>query len=178
LFLLAALWSLAFFSASGCKRPSYILPVMPPLALALGCYVDAACSAGRLRLLHWAYVAAGCFLLLFGAAQWWLPGYAHKYSLREQIVPHVAACADTVPVLCYPHRWDAVSFYLQRGDVCVFRAAQLDDMVTALAQQPQSLVVVKADESLRDFRAALPAALEFVPCSCETTVAVGWVRRR
>ena len=38
--LLAALGGLVFFSASGCKRAVYILPVMPPLALALGCYVD------------------------------------------------------------------------------------------------------------------------------------------
>ena len=41
-FCLAAIWSLVFFSAAGCKRPGYILPVMPPLALAIGCYLNAA----------------------------------------------------------------------------------------------------------------------------------------
>ncbi len=40
-FLLVFLWTLLFFSASGCKRAVYILPAMPPLALALGCYLDA-----------------------------------------------------------------------------------------------------------------------------------------
>ena len=40
-FLLAFLCAFAFFSASGCKRPAYILPALPPLALALGCYLDA-----------------------------------------------------------------------------------------------------------------------------------------
>jgi 4-amino-4-deoxy-L-arabinose transferase-like glycosyltransferase len=40
LFLLSSLLCLVFFSASGCKRPAYILPAMPPLALALGCYLD------------------------------------------------------------------------------------------------------------------------------------------
>ena len=46
--LLAFAWSLLFFSASGCKRATYILPVMPPLALALGCYLDAiACAVWR-----------------------------------------------------------------------------------------------------------------------------------
>jgi len=30
--VLAALWSLLFFSASGCKRAVYIVPAMPPLA--------------------------------------------------------------------------------------------------------------------------------------------------
>jgi dolichol-phosphate mannosyltransferase len=39
-FLLAALVGLVFFSAAGSKRPVYILPVLPPLALALGCYLD------------------------------------------------------------------------------------------------------------------------------------------
>jgi dolichol-phosphate mannosyltransferase len=39
-FLLAALTCLIFFSASGCKRPAYILPAMPALALALGCYLN------------------------------------------------------------------------------------------------------------------------------------------
>ena len=40
LFLLASLLCVFFFSASGCKRPGYILPALPPLALALGCYVN------------------------------------------------------------------------------------------------------------------------------------------
>jgi 4-amino-4-deoxy-L-arabinose transferase-like glycosyltransferase len=35
-FLLAALWCLAFYSLAGCKRAGYVLPAMPPLALALG----------------------------------------------------------------------------------------------------------------------------------------------
>jgi hypothetical protein len=39
-FLLSSLLCLVFFSASGCKRPAYILPAMPPFALALGCYLN------------------------------------------------------------------------------------------------------------------------------------------
>jgi dolichol-phosphate mannosyltransferase len=38
-FLAAAIWGLLFFSVAGCKRATYILPVMPPLALALGYYL-------------------------------------------------------------------------------------------------------------------------------------------
>ncbi len=40
-FLLCALWGVLFFSLAGCKRAVYVLPVLPPLALALGCYLDA-----------------------------------------------------------------------------------------------------------------------------------------
>jgi hypothetical protein len=176
-FLLAALWSLVFFSASGCKRSSYILPVMPPLALALGCYIAVACAAGRIRLAHWGIAAATCFLLLFGAAEWLLPAYARKHSLREQVLPHVDG-AGTAGVMCYPHGWDGVSFYLQRGDVRVFRSSQLEDMILALEQQRETLVVVKADDSLTQFLTALPESLEFLPCSRERTVTVGWVRPR
>ena len=32
----STLWMLVFFSAAGCKRPTYLLPALPPLALALG----------------------------------------------------------------------------------------------------------------------------------------------
>ncbi len=39
-FLLSFVWGLLIFSASGCKRPTYVLPLMPPLALALGCYLN------------------------------------------------------------------------------------------------------------------------------------------
>jgi 4-amino-4-deoxy-L-arabinose transferase-like glycosyltransferase len=44
--LLTFIWSLLLFSASGCKRATYILPVMPPLALALGWYLDAVALRG------------------------------------------------------------------------------------------------------------------------------------
>ena len=40
-FLLSGLWGLLFFSLAGCKRAVYILPALPPLALALGCTLDA-----------------------------------------------------------------------------------------------------------------------------------------
>jgi dolichol-phosphate mannosyltransferase len=39
-FLLAFGWALLFFSVAGCKRAVYVLPAMPPLALALGWYID------------------------------------------------------------------------------------------------------------------------------------------
>jgi 4-amino-4-deoxy-L-arabinose transferase-like glycosyltransferase len=38
--LLTAAWALLFFSMAGSKRPVYLVPVFPPLALAFGCYLD------------------------------------------------------------------------------------------------------------------------------------------
>jgi dolichol-phosphate mannosyltransferase len=56
--LLASLWCLLFFSLAGCKRPTYILPAMPLLALALGCYLDTVVPRERealagTRLAYW-----------------------------------------------------------------------------------------------------------------------------
>jgi 4-amino-4-deoxy-L-arabinose transferase-like glycosyltransferase len=176
--LLSALVSFVFFSASGCKRPSYILPVMPPLALALGCSVDAACALGRIRLAHWGYAAAATFLILLTTAVFVLPRYADKYSLRTQVADQTERCTDDIPVLCFPHGWDGVYFYLQRSDVRVFRPTQLDAMVACLRDRRQGLVVVKCDTSLDHFLKALPPSLEFVPCAHQDPVAVGWVRER
>ncbi len=41
-FLLASGWIVLFFSVAGCKRAVYILPAIPPLALALGSYLSTA----------------------------------------------------------------------------------------------------------------------------------------
>jgi 4-amino-4-deoxy-L-arabinose transferase-like glycosyltransferase len=41
-FLLSSVWCFLFFSLAGSKRSGYILPAMPPLALALGTYLDRA----------------------------------------------------------------------------------------------------------------------------------------
>jgi 4-amino-4-deoxy-L-arabinose transferase-like glycosyltransferase len=38
--LLACGWCLLFYSVAGCKRPGYMLPALPPLAMALGCCLD------------------------------------------------------------------------------------------------------------------------------------------
>jgi 4-amino-4-deoxy-L-arabinose transferase-like glycosyltransferase len=178
LFLLAGVWSVVFFSTAGCKRPCYILPMIPPLALALGGYVDIACQLGRMRPAYWACAAAASFLLLLTAGYWLLPRYADKYSVRGRIIPHAEACADGVPVICYPHIWDGVSYYLQRSDIRVFPPSGLEDMVSALQKQRQTLVVVKEDASLDRFLEALPESLEFVPCGRQHPVAVGWVRQR
>jgi 4-amino-4-deoxy-L-arabinose transferase-like glycosyltransferase len=48
-FLLSSLLCLVFFSLSGCKRPAYILPALPPLALALGCYLNLLVPRARQR---------------------------------------------------------------------------------------------------------------------------------
>src|SRR5260370_33819502 len=49
-FFASFVWCLMFFSAAGSKRPAYIMPALPPLSLALGCYLAAIVPERRWRL--------------------------------------------------------------------------------------------------------------------------------
>jgi dolichol-phosphate mannosyltransferase len=238
-FLLSALWCLLFYSAAGCKRPGYILPAMPPLALALGWFLDAVlrreqeqftpawtrlglrlsqfmltvgiggagvagvagilspasaagvAGAGLLGLfglvrvrpprgaVAWGLCSATTFAVLLAAVQLVLPGYARKFSMRGSLRPQAGLGLDPdVPVVCYPRRWDSVSYYLHRNDVRVFPRDQRPELIAQLRARPETLLVVKSDHSLRDVLRDLPASLEFRPRGRRGNVTVGVVRPR
>ena len=242
-YLLASLWCLIFFSLGGCKRAGYVLPAMPPLALALGCCVDGflprglfrqtgaalagqgakfayratmlvlgaaavlmlvavfaglqkpgrgvalallAClglgcvyrfGRGRRAVLAWALCGATTFALLLIGVHLFLPRYNCKFSLRAQVRPQISP-GTQVPVSCYPHRWDSVSFYLDRNDVRTYAAGQLRDFMTDLQSQPQTMVFVKSDHSLSELIRGLPESLEFVLRGPVGIVTGGVVRQR
>jgi dolichol-phosphate mannosyltransferase len=138
------------------------------------------CGRGRPAPLAWGVCAGTLLVLLLAGVHQVLPGYNRKFSPRGQVRRHLEQAADPrVPVICYPKRWDAVSFYLRRDDVRVYGPAERARMIADLDARPHSLVVVKADRSLRDFVAALPESLEFVPDARKgMIVAVGVVRHR
>jgi 4-amino-4-deoxy-L-arabinose transferase-like glycosyltransferase len=152
--LLALLWCVGFFSLSGCKRAVYILPALPLLALCCGCCV-----------MHWSQQLWRAAAVLVFAVLWvgvyeGLPRYHRSFALRGQIRSHTDDGAQ-IPILCYPKRWDSVTFYLQRQDVRVFAADQHTQLLAAAAREPSALLVVHG-RSLAQLRAQLPPALEFV----------------
>src|SRR5208283_4587994 len=51
--LLPCGWCLLFFSLAGCKRAFYVLPAMPPLALALGAYLDGIVPEYNITIAAW-----------------------------------------------------------------------------------------------------------------------------
>jgi 4-amino-4-deoxy-L-arabinose transferase-like glycosyltransferase len=249
--LIASLWCLLFFSASGCKRAGYVLPCLPPLALALGCHLARSVrwgsapqpadgraarpragwaqaallvalllgAGGSLTAGHtgiWpvaqGHVTAGALGLGCVAALLWggrlseraawglcagtmlalalvavdrvLPGYHRKFALRGQVRRHRDLAGDArLPVVCYPHRWDSVSFYLQRQDVTAYDPAHRGELLAALRASPRTLVFVKSERSrdgcpLEDLLGALPPSLELVPRGRKgSVVTVGVVRR-
>jgi 4-amino-4-deoxy-L-arabinose transferase-like glycosyltransferase len=181
-FVVAAGWGLLFFSLAGSKRAAHVLPVLPPLALALGCYLARLLSAERhqgRRVAMWQACMAATFLVLFAGVQVVLPMYANRFSLRDQVRPQAAWCADCrAPVVSYPRHWDSVSYYWQRSDVTAFTAGQTGELIAQLQARPQTVMVVKSGQPLSELLATLPPALEFVPHGRQGTVTVGLVRRR
>jgi hypothetical protein len=186
LFLLASAWTLVFFSIGGSKRAGYILPALPPLALALGCFLEAALSrwalswaalTRRVLVLRWALGAAATFILLLALVNWSLPVYARRFALRHQVLSFARqGTAPEVAVVCYPRMWDSVSFYLRRSNVNVYTADQRQRFIDDLRSRSRSLVFIKADQSF-DLLRELPSSLEVVERR-RGEFAVAWIRRR
>jgi len=184
--LLAFVWCFVFFSFSGSKRAGYILPAMPFLAMALGNYLDwMLCQAGKLNTYAskaaagWAWCSAATIALLLAAVLVFLPGYAGRFSMRGQLESAAEASrAHHGLVVCYPRRWDSVSFYLQRNDMRIYTRAEEQKLLNDLETSPRTLAFIKSDRFLPEFLQVLPASLEFVPLGRPGQVAVGWVQPR
>jgi 4-amino-4-deoxy-L-arabinose transferase-like glycosyltransferase len=237
--LLAGLWCVLFFSLAGCKRPGYVLPALPPLALALGCYVDRlvpwrrgsvgwdwlwrwrsvmayraavlvllvglvlvvaaagrhlvrpvpagllsmAATAGLLALLgrrrlSWASCAGIAFVVLLLGTWQLLPGYNRQFALTGRLHATPEQAAELGPVLCYPQRFDSVSFYLPGADVRAYGPDQREQFVAELRSRPRTLVFVKSGQTLEDLLRDLPASVEFVSRGRPGAITAGWVRPR
>jgi dolichol-phosphate mannosyltransferase len=175
-FLLSFLWCLAFFSLSGCKRAGYIIPALPMLALALGTYLARAFPWNYKAKAVCAACAAVTALVLLVASHVFLPAYHRHFALRGQVRRH-GGLARTVAVVCYPKRWDSVSFYLRR-EVALFGLPEQDRLLSQL-QDGETLLFVKNGRAFEEMLRALPSCLEFVPCGRQGwNVKVGVVKRK
>lgn len=166
--LLAAVWGLVFFSLSGCKRPVYILPVLPPLALVLGVQLAALSDTLRRRCV------LATFAILFIALMVGAPWYHERFALRSC----VQSCEADVNIACYPRSFDSVSFYLGRADVRGFGVEQRDQLLHHLAQSRRTLLFVRLGKTADSLLAALPPELEFKPLRQSFTVLVGEITSR
>src|SRR5437763_48231 len=93
--LTACGWCLLFFSLSGCKRPAYLLPALPPLALVLGGYLAQLVHPGNGRgLVKLGVCGAATFAVLLVSVQGWLPDYHRKFGLRGQVRRHLELAGD------------------------------------------------------------------------------------
>src|SRR5262249_15135633 len=97
--LLAGGWCLLFFTLSGSKLATYVLPAFPLLALALGSYLD----SNKIMETRWPKaVAVGSLLLLALGHFILVPWYARYRSPVGRFDAVARYCADrSVPVVCY-----------------------------------------------------------------------------
>jgi 4-amino-4-deoxy-L-arabinose transferase-like glycosyltransferase len=154
--LLAGGWCVLFFSASGSKLPTYVLPAFPPLALAFGQFLAARGWDRR----GWAVLMGGAFALMALAHLVVLPWYAAQRAPMGRPAEVERLCGDrAVPVICFPRGCDSVSFYLGRDDLRSFREKELATLLDALHERPRTVVLCTHRHTLTGLRAALPADL-------------------
>jgi 4-amino-4-deoxy-L-arabinose transferase-like glycosyltransferase len=155
--LLAGGWGVFFFTLSGCKLPTYVLPAFPFLTLALGAYL----AGGRWAGSRWPALVAGTAFVLLGVGHHVIvPWYAWNRSPvgRPEVVARYCGDRDT-PVVCYPSHCDSVCFYLGRDDLRSFRSKQIDDLRQALTAAPRTVVLCTHRHALGGLREALPPEL-------------------
>jgi 4-amino-4-deoxy-L-arabinose transferase-like glycosyltransferase len=130
----------------------------------------------RRRAVSWGACALTTFAVLFLAVVQLYHGYNRQFALRSQLRAAVGVPRTPgLPVVCYPQRWDSVSFYLPQADVRVYTAAQQRELLDDLRSRPRTLVLVKS-AALHDLLQALPPAAEFVPRGRPGAVTAGWVK--
>jgi 4-amino-4-deoxy-L-arabinose transferase-like glycosyltransferase len=155
--LLAGGWCVLFFSASGSKLPTYVLPAFPPLALAFGQFLTARGWDRR----RWPLALGGATFGLVALAHLVvLPWYARQRAPMGRPDEVRALCGDRdLAVICFPRSCDSVSFYVGRDDLRTFREKQLALLLDALHEQPRTVVLCTHRHTLTGLRAALPPDL-------------------
>ncbi len=155
--LLAGGWCLLFFSLSGSKLPTYILPAFPLLALVLGYYIV------HSRWLHSAWtrtalVSTGAVLLL--TVYIGIPWYARERSplgRPELVLRHVRDPEQAV--VCYPRQVNSVAFYLGRSDFQNYRSKETQDLILSLLTRPRTVILLTHRHSIEALRHCLPEDL-------------------
>ncbi|MBA4066173.1 MAG: dolichol-phosphate mannosyltransferase [Isosphaera sp.] len=158
--LLAGLWCVFFFSCSGSKLPTYVLPAYPFLCLAAGEFV------ARTR---W-NTAASTRLMVGGMAAFVLlvhhvgvPWYARERSPfgRPELVGRFVADPSTA-VVCFPRNCDSLAFYSDRSDLRNVRTRDVNRLLVACHHRPRTVILFTHRESLAGFRQAIPPSLGVV----------------
>jgi hypothetical protein len=155
--LLAGGWCLWFFSLSGSKLPTYILPAFPCLTLALGDFV-ARSGWNRSGWTKAGVATAAGFLLFahFIAVPW----YARQRSPMgdRELITRFCGNEET-PVICFPRNVDSVAFYLGRDDLRNIRTKASFNLIQDMLTRPRTVVLFTHRHSLGTLKEILPKNL-------------------
>jgi 4-amino-4-deoxy-L-arabinose transferase-like glycosyltransferase len=158
--LLAGGWCLFFFSCSGSKLPTYILPAYPFLCLAIGEFVARTKwnTAFRTRAL----VGVMAVLLVF-AHYVAMPWYARERSPfgKPEVVGRFVNDRD-VAVVCFPRNCDSLAFYNDRSDMQSIRTKSINQLMMDCHHRPRTVIVFTHRDSLTGFKNTLPPSLKIV----------------
>ncbi len=158
--LLAGLWCVFFFSCSGSKLPTYILPAYPFLCLALGEFVARTRwhAAVSTRGMVGAMAAFVLCVHHFG-----MPWYAKERSPfgRPELVERFVDDPET-PVVCFPRNCDSLAFYAGRSDMRNVRTKDVNRMFVDCHRRPRTVILFTHRESLAGFKQTLPPSLGIV----------------
>lgn len=156
--LLAGAWGVFFFSCSGSKLPTYILPAYPFLCLALGEFVArshwntapatrvmVACTATVVLLIH--HIG--------------LPWYAKERSPvgRPELIERFLDDPETT-VVCFPRNCDSVAFHFDRDDLRKVRTRDVNQLMVDCFHRPRTVILFTHTDSLAGFKNTLPPYLE------------------
>lgn len=155
--LLVGLWCVVFFSMSGSKLPTYILPAFPFICLALGHFIAHASwqRATWLKLGIGVSFAVSAFAFYVG-----IPWYAERRSPMGP--PETAALLQSFrhePMYCFPRNVDSVAFYTERADLLSVRTKVSQDLIERLIQHDRAVVLFTHKHSLETFKQVLPKQL-------------------
>jgi 4-amino-4-deoxy-L-arabinose transferase-like glycosyltransferase len=119
--LMLLIWTVfffLFFSVSGSKLPSYIVPIFPSLAMLLACYLERA----KAKTLTWNALILAAIGIIGLACAWKIPGMAgsaFEVPLYEKSLPWVYAAAFTITAGGLWAAWLASSKGGERKDLSI-----------------------------------------------------------
>ena len=153
--LLAGLWCVFFFSCSGSKLPTYILPAYPFLCLALGEFV--ARSRWNTAISTRVMVGAMAAIVLFvhhSRCRW----YAKERSPfgRPELVEKYVDDPNTT-VVCFPRNCDSLAFYSDRDDLRNVRTKDVNQMFVDCHHRSRTVILFTHSDSLSRVAANPPA---------------------
>ncbi len=158
--LIAGAWCVFFFSCSGSKLPTYILPAYPFLCLAAGEFVARSRwnNAFRTKVLI-GVMAALLLYANFVAVPWYAKERSPfgKPELVERFVrdPNVA-------VVCFPRNCDSLAYYCDRADMRNVRTKSVNQLMVDCHHRPRTVILFTHRDSLTGFKNTLPPSLKIV----------------
>ncbi|MDY3562610.1 glycosyltransferase family 39 protein [Gemmata sp. JC673] len=158
--LLTGAWCVFFFSCSGSKLPTYVLPAYPFLCLALGEYV--ARTRWNVQFRTRALIGGMAAFLLF-VHHVGVPWYAKERSPfgNPELVGRFVADHD-VAVVCFPRNCDSLAFYHDRSDMRNVRTKSVNQLLVDCHHRPRTVILFTHSDSFTGFKSTLPPSLEIV----------------